>query len=166
MPFVNQRTLAKKWQFLLCSRPCFLASSGISKWNRQLSTAHIVHTWSKYHLSWQITYDTFVREKREKIRRKKVKLQGRSESVWLGGTVASRWQQPERQSQIWIIQNTYESTHHPLWLGFSKARDEQWAEPCQQWGQSWSPAPGSTGCPCRRAWQPLLWGIVRDLHLH
>lgn len=91
MPFVNQHTLAKKWQFLLCSRPCFLASSGISKLNRQLSTAHIVHTWSKYHLSWQITYDTFVREKWEKIRRKRLGYREDQTLCGWGVRVASRW---------------------------------------------------------------------------
>lgn len=36
----------------------------------------MVHTCSKYHLSWQIIYDTFVQEKQENKQKKKVKLQG------------------------------------------------------------------------------------------
>lgn len=120
MPFVNQHTLAKKWQFLLCSRPWFLASSGISKLDRQLSTAHIVHTWSKYHLSWQITYDTFVQEKQEKKKKKKVKLQGRSGALWWGGLLAGG--NNKRQSQIWLIQNIHESTCHPLVAGVTEGQ--------------------------------------------
>lgn len=43
-----------------------------------------------------------------------------------------------------------------LWLGLLKAKEEQWAGPCQQGGQPRSPAPGPTDCPRGRALQPLF----------
>lgn len=75
MPFVNQRTLAKKWQFLLCFRPCSLASSGISELNRQLSTACSSHL---EQISSGLANHIWHLCSRKEVKKKiKVKVQGR-----------------------------------------------------------------------------------------